>query len=326
MTMEGTVKSRNGRLYVLYTYDESSAPFRQYMWWPVLAARGSGYGDAPEAGDIAASVGGGEWRTRNPLTHRSTGSVSTGPGATQAETVERVSVDPPPARGKELRWHEGRWEKLLAKGWVPASEGKAPKKGVSHSTRRYGKKASEKIARTMHEFKHGTLRSGSGAKVTSRDQAIAIGISQARRAGYKVPTGPAHATEHGGGGRIIEDRDDARRFGREGFFQGHTKAQTRAYARDDYGVKSTFFLDAVEEGWEAARREGGTGEQAWRTDTPYGTGSGHATRRKTPTAQLNREIHETLSRASHRTGHATKALDMEAHGHPGAYLPLNIGE
>jgi hypothetical protein len=60
--------------------------------------------------------------------------------------------------------------------------------------RKYGPKASQKVARTMHEFKRGKLKSGSGGKVTSREQAIAIGISQARRAGYKVPDFPAHAT------------------------------------------------------------------------------------------------------------------------------------
>jgi len=62
--------------------------------------------------------------------------------------------------------------------------------------RKYGKKASEKIGQTMHEWKRGTLKSGgSGKKVTSRKQAIAIGISQARRAGYKVPPQPrGHAT------------------------------------------------------------------------------------------------------------------------------------
>ena len=53
---------------------------------------------------------------------------------------------------------------------------------------RYGKKASQKVKRAMHERKRGTLRSGrSGRKVTSRKQAIAIGLSQARRAGGKVP-------------------------------------------------------------------------------------------------------------------------------------------
>jgi len=54
--------------------------------------------------------------------------------------------------------------------------------------RRYGKKASQKVKRAMHERKEGTLRSGrSGAKVKSRKQAIAIGLSEARRSGAKVP-------------------------------------------------------------------------------------------------------------------------------------------
>ena len=53
---------------------------------------------------------------------------------------------------------------------------------------KYGKKASEKVERAMHERKRGTLRSGgSGKKVTSRAQAIAIGLSEARRDGGKVP-------------------------------------------------------------------------------------------------------------------------------------------
>lgn len=53
---------------------------------------------------------------------------------------------------------------------------------------RYGKKSQQKVARAMHERKEGTLRSGrSGRKVTSRKQAIAIGLSEARRAGGKVP-------------------------------------------------------------------------------------------------------------------------------------------
>jgi uncharacterized protein DUF6496 len=53
---------------------------------------------------------------------------------------------------------------------------------------KYGKKAEEKVERAMHERKRGTLRSGrSRKKVTSRKQAIAIGLSEARRAGGKVP-------------------------------------------------------------------------------------------------------------------------------------------
>jgi hypothetical protein len=53
---------------------------------------------------------------------------------------------------------------------------------------RYGKKAGEKVARAVQERKRGTLRSGrSGRKVKSRKQAIAIGLSEARRSGAKVP-------------------------------------------------------------------------------------------------------------------------------------------
>ncbi len=53
---------------------------------------------------------------------------------------------------------------------------------------RYAKKAQRKVQQAMHERKRGTLRSGrSGKKVKSRKQAIAIGLSQARRSGAKVP-------------------------------------------------------------------------------------------------------------------------------------------
>jgi len=52
----------------------------------------------------------------------------------------------------------------------------------------YGKKASSKVKKVMSEKKKGTLKSGkSGKKVTSRKQAIAIGLSKARKAGAKVP-------------------------------------------------------------------------------------------------------------------------------------------
>jgi hypothetical protein len=55
---------------------------------------------------------------------------------------------------------------------------------------KYSKKAQDKIEEVMHEFKHGKLKSGKGGKggkVKSRKQAIAIGISEAREAGLKVP-------------------------------------------------------------------------------------------------------------------------------------------
>jgi hypothetical protein len=52
---------------------------------------------------------------------------------------------------------------------------------------KYSEKAGEKIEKTMHEMKEGKLKSGSGKKVTSKKQAIAIGLSEARKEGAKVP-------------------------------------------------------------------------------------------------------------------------------------------
>ena len=59
----------------------------------------------------------------------------------------------------------------------------------SPSRRKYGKAASKSVKRAMHKAKRGTLKSGAGRhpKVTSREQAIAIGLSEARAAGAKVP-------------------------------------------------------------------------------------------------------------------------------------------
>ena len=52
---------------------------------------------------------------------------------------------------------------------------------------KYSKTAQDKVEKTMHERKHGTLKSSSGKKVTSKKQAIAIGLSEAREKGAKVP-------------------------------------------------------------------------------------------------------------------------------------------
>lgn len=53
--------------------------------------------------------------------------------------------------------------------------------------RKYSKGAQKKVKKALHERKKGTLKSGSGKKVTSKKQAIAIGLSEARKAGKKVP-------------------------------------------------------------------------------------------------------------------------------------------
>jgi Family of unknown function (DUF6496) len=70
---------------------------------------------------------------------------------------------------------------------------KTPSK-KSSSSRKYSPSAGNDVKREMHEFKRGKLKSGrSGKKVTSRKQAIAIGLSEARREGKKVPAKPPSA-------------------------------------------------------------------------------------------------------------------------------------
>src|SRR5690606_6461789 len=66
------------------------------------------------------------------------------------------------------------------------------------SSKRYSKKANSKIARVMREAKHGKLRSGgSGKKVKSRKQAVAIALSEARREGAQVPPNPNKGSSGG---------------------------------------------------------------------------------------------------------------------------------
>jgi hypothetical protein len=52
---------------------------------------------------------------------------------------------------------------------------------------KYSKKAGDKVEETMHEMKEGNLKTGTGKKVTSKKQAVAIGLSEARKEGAKVP-------------------------------------------------------------------------------------------------------------------------------------------
>jgi hypothetical protein len=67
----------------------------------------------------------------------------------------------------------------------PTRENTMPKKNSGH--RKYGKSAGKAVRSAMHRKKKGTLKSGKGGKVKSRKQAIAIGLSEARKKGAKVP-------------------------------------------------------------------------------------------------------------------------------------------
>ncbi len=71
-------------------------------------------------------------------------------------------------------------------GGSAAKSSAATKKSAGSKTK-YGARSGEKVEKAMHERKAGTLRSGSGKKVTSRKQAVAIGLSEARKKGAKVP-------------------------------------------------------------------------------------------------------------------------------------------
>jgi hypothetical protein len=71
---------------------------------------------------------------------------------------------------------------------------------------KYGKKAADKVEKAMHEKKRGTLKSGSGKKVTSKKQAIAIGLSEARKAGGKVPRKKTSSTKKSSSGKSSRKR------------------------------------------------------------------------------------------------------------------------
>ncbi len=96
------------------------------------------------------------------------------------------------------------------------SGGMPTRKNTKKSTRktgsrRYGAKAGKKVQRAMHEMKGGKLRSGrSKKKVTSRKQAIAIGLSEARRAGGKVPR-PRKGSKSSGSSRGSTSRSTSRK-------------------------------------------------------------------------------------------------------------------
>ena len=171
-----------------------------------------------------------------------------------------------------------------------------PRKQKKKSSRRYGKKASEKVQKSMHEFKRGTLKSGrSGKKVTSRKQAIAIGLSQARRAGGKVPPPPrSHATAS----KAWEPKygnepgawEEGFRYGKEAaLHETSTSArdvlrQLRTSARTNFDRGQ---IAGYEDVWGLTRTKGSEGTPALRQ---------HAVKKSG--AQLDREIADALHATS----------------------------
>ena len=109
---------------------------------------------------------------------------STGRSRSGASRSRRKSA---PARG--ARRKAARSRSTSRSRSTTSRTRRASSRGRSSGGRKYGPKAQQKVEKVMRERKRGTLRSGgSGRKVTSRKQAIAIGLSEARRAGAKVPS------------------------------------------------------------------------------------------------------------------------------------------
>lgn len=138
MSMQGTLVKRGSNMYVLYETTFDSSPELHRLWWRVVQIRFGSLGGPPQVGDAVSWSGEGWWG----VTSRSGGgAVFTGPGNTEAEHREIVSVPPPKVRkGIELRWYRGRWEKLLKTGWAPAGMGKVPPPGGKRRQRRGGKR------------------------------------------------------------------------------------------------------------------------------------------------------------------------------------------
>lgn len=120
--MQGTIVERNGKLYVMTTTAAWSIPENQSCFWPVAEWTGNPYnGRRPEPGDIATYQRS-CWTTTDPTGFPSTGSVRcSGNGNTPAEFVEREPIPAPKTRKDiDVRYHEGRWQKLLKAGWTNA--------------------------------------------------------------------------------------------------------------------------------------------------------------------------------------------------------------
>ena len=117
MSMVGTIDEIDGVLYVRYETTFSSEPVRQTLWWKIERVWRSPFaiGDAgaPKVGDhVVSNPGGGGWSASYYTVHFD--------GRKDAERIERSPVPCPPTRGKAARWQNGRWEKLMARGWLPA--------------------------------------------------------------------------------------------------------------------------------------------------------------------------------------------------------------
>ena len=159
--------------------------------------------------------------------------------------------------------------------------------------RKYSKKASEKIGLALHEMKQGKLRSGSGKKVRSRAQAIAIGISQARAKGYKVPP-PLHH---------VSTSLDSKVRAHLGRMRSGDEIDARGIARAIGGVDPLEADYALERAERAGLAVTSDGRWFGPSKSSKSAPARHA-KRKSP-AEIERDIAETLAKAP-RKSHLSK--------------------
>jgi hypothetical protein len=121
----------------------------------------------------------------------------------------------------------------------------------------YGKKASDKVEEAMHERKQGSLKSGrSGKKVTSRKQAIAIGLSEARKEGGKVPpakkAGKKSSAKKSGAKKTATKKTAAKKSG------ARKTASKKTASRKTTAKKRTAKKTAAKKSRKSARKSAGT--------------------------------------------------------------------
>ena len=123
--------------------------------------------------------------------------------------------------------------------------------------RRYGTKASREVEKAMHEMKHGTLRSGgSGKKVTSRKQAIAIGLSKARRSGVKLAPPRGGKTSARTRQKATSDYEKGQSHSRRKPSARRSRATTEALKKEGRSAASHRSLSRQAQ--SAARKRGST--------------------------------------------------------------------
>lgn len=121
MALEGKLVDQNGVLFVLVVSPRTFEPVIDSSWWKVEATEAAWGGFArPEAGDPVTFAHGNRWYAVDAETGRSAGVVYTAPDAPPTHHSAVSAPTPKVRAGIEVRWHNGRWEKLLKKGWVPA--------------------------------------------------------------------------------------------------------------------------------------------------------------------------------------------------------------